>query len=49
MTTNLNPYDVLKIDESASSDDIKKAYRKLCLINHPDRNNNSSESTPESD
>ena len=45
MSTNLNPYEVLKIDESASSDEIKKAYRKLCLINHPDRNNSSSEST----
>ena len=45
MSTNLNPYDVLKINESASSDEIKKAFRKLCLVNHPDRNNNSSEST----
>ncbi len=45
MSTNLNPYEVLKLDESASSDEIKKAYRKLCLINHPDRNNSSSEST----
>ena len=45
MSTNLNPYDVLKIAESASSDEIKKAFRKLCLTNHPDRNNNSNEST----
>ena len=45
MSANLNPYEVLKLDESASSDEIKKAYRKLCLINHPDRNNSSSEST----
>ena len=45
MSNTLNPYEVLNIDESASSDEIKKAYRKLCLSNHPDRNNNSSEST----
>ena len=38
-------YDILGVDEKCSQDDIKKAYRKLSFINHPDKNGNSQEST----
>jgi DnaJ-class molecular chaperone len=37
-------YKILEIERNATSDEIKKAYRKLSLKHHPDRNNNSNES-----
>ena len=40
-----NPYDILCIDKNASKEDIKRAYRKLSLEHHPDRNGGSEEST----
>ncbi|MDD3140972.1 MAG: J domain-containing protein [Lachnospiraceae bacterium] len=36
----LNPYKVLKIDTTATDDEVKKAYRKLSRIYHPDANIN---------
>ena len=38
-------YKILEINRDASSEEIKKAYRKLSMIHHPDKNGNSEEST----
>lgn len=35
-----DPYEILEIDEAAAPDAIRKAYRRLALIYHPDRNPN---------
>ena len=36
----LNPYKILRIDTTATDDEVKKAYRKLSRIYHPDANIN---------
>ena len=38
-------YSILGVSKTSTQEDIKKAYRKLSLQLHPDRNNNSKEST----
>ena len=39
-----NYYEILEINKNATQEDIKKSYRKLSLLHHPDKNDNSPES-----
>ncbi|KAK7454543.1 hypothetical protein VKT23_011297 [Stygiomarasmius scandens] len=36
----LDYYQLLKVDENATGDEIKRSFRKLALVHHPDKNPN---------
>ena len=38
MSTKRDYYEILGVDKSSDADTIKKAYRKLAMQYHPDRN-----------
>lgn len=40
-----NLYEILEVPETASIDDIKKSYRRLSMIYHPDKNKKNPDST----
>ncbi|XP_071870360.1 dnaJ homolog subfamily C member 8 [Bombus fervidus] len=40
---NLNPFEVLQIDPSTSIDEIKKKYRRMSILVHPDKNQDDAE------
>jgi len=39
-TDNYKLYKILGVDKNASQDEIKRAYKKLAMENHPDKNKN---------
>lgn len=42
-TNSKDYYKILEVAETATSDEIKKSYRKLAILHHPDRNPNNPE------
>ena len=46
MTTTRDYYEILGLEKSADADDIKRAYRRLAMKYHPDRNPDNAEAEP---
>lgn len=42
---DFNLYEELELTASATAEDITASFRRLALIHHPDKNENSAEST----
>ena len=42
---NTNFYEILEVPETAQLDEIKKSYRKLSMMYHPDKNKNNPDAT----
>ena len=42
--TDKDYYKILNLDEKSSDDEIKKAYRRMSMLHHPDKNGNTEES-----
>lgn len=40
---NLNPFEVLQVEPDTTVDQIKKKYRSLSILVHPDKNQNNNE------
>ena len=40
-----NFYNILEVPETATIDEIKKSYRRLSILYHPDKNNNNQDAT----
>ena len=40
-----NFYEILECPETSTIDEIKKSYRRLSMIYHPDKNKNNPEAT----
>jgi curved DNA-binding protein CbpA len=47
MSRSLSHYEILEISRSSSPEEIKKAYRRLALIHHPDKNPNNRQQAEE--
>ena len=47
MATKRDYYEILGVPKNASEEDIKKAYRKLAMTHHPDRNQDGDKGKPD--
>ena len=37
---DFNPYTILNVSKTATSEEIKRSYKKLILVHHPDKGGN---------